>query len=67
MKNHQKNWKVGIIKCLLNRALSICNNYDYYEKEIKKLKENSEKVQKIEKRFHKSVFVIFSTCKYFLS
>ena len=34
-----KNWKVGLIKCLLNRALSICNNYDYYEKEIKKLKE----------------------------
>ena len=34
-----KNWKVGIIKCLLNRALSSCNNYNDYEKETKKLKE----------------------------
>ena len=34
-----KNWKVGLIKCLLNRAISICNNYDDYIKETIKLKE----------------------------
>ena len=37
-----KNWKVGIIKCLLNRALRICNNYNDYEKETKKLNEISQ-------------------------
>ena len=31
-----KNWKV---KCLLNRALSICNNYNDYKNETVKLKE----------------------------
>ena len=34
-----KNWKVGLIKCLLNRAISICNNYHDYKKETTKLKE----------------------------
>ena len=34
-----KNWKVGLIKCYQNRAISICNNYHNYIKETIKLKE----------------------------